>query len=321
MGTTFRIVGYARSDDAVREGRRAAFDRIAAIDAALSDYRRDSEVMRLCHAAGADPLPVSKDFVSVWRVANRISTASDGAFDVTAGPLTRVWRRARRQSEPPDRNALERARTLTNVRGLEVHVEADGTGTARLARPGMCLDFGGIAKGYAATEALAALRTHGIESALVAAGGDIALGAPPPDASGWTVAIAPLDRHPAPGGPLVLSHAGVSTSGDAEQWLDAGGVRYSHIIDPRTGRPLTGHRSVTVIARDATWSDALATAVSVTGREGFAMAAEIGSAATLMGVEGPDGRVEWSHSENWDRVAGRDRRTGARHDARSSSIH
>jgi thiamine biosynthesis lipoprotein len=321
MGTTFRMVFYARSDDAAREGRRGAFDRIAAIDAALSDYRRDSEVMRLCHAAGGDPLPVSKDFVSVWRVASRINAASDGAFDVTAGPLTRVWRRARRQSEWPDTRELETARALTGARELDVHVEADGTGTARLARAGMCLDFGGIAKGYAATEALASLQAYGIESALVAAAGDIALGAPPPDADGWTVAIAPLDKHPAPGGPLVLSHAGVSTSGDAEQWLDVDGVRYSHIIDPRTGRPLTGRRSVTVIARDATWSDALATAVSVVGRDGFAMAAGIGSAATLMGIEGPDGRVEWSHSENWDRMAGRARRTTARHDARSTGIH
>jgi thiamine biosynthesis lipoprotein len=314
-------VVYAPSDAAAREGRRAAFDRIAAIDAALSDYRRASEVMRVCRGAGGDPLPVSRDFVSVWRVASRLKAASDGAFDVSAGPLTRVWRRARRQSAWPDTSELETARALTGARGLEVHVQPDGTGTARLARPGMCLDFGGIAKGYAADEALAALRARGMESALVAAGGDIALGAPPPGAEGWTVAIAPLDEHPAPEGPLILAHAGVSTSGDAELWLDAGGVRYSHIIDPRTGRPLTGHRSVTVIARDATWSDALATAVSVVGRSGFAMAARIGSAAALMGIEGPDGRVEWSHSENWDRVAGRDSRTAAGHDARSTGIH
>jgi thiamine biosynthesis lipoprotein len=131
----------------------------------------------------------------------------------------------------------------------------------------MQLDLGGIAKGFAADEAAAVLSKRGIRSALVAAGGDIAATDAPPDHAGWRVAVASLDDAGTPAGYVTLANAAVSTSGDAEQVLVAGGVRYSHIFDPRTGRALTGHRSVTVVARNAMTSDALATAVSVLGAE------------------------------------------------------
>ncbi len=131
----------------------------------------------------------------------------------------------------------------------------------------MQLDAGGIAKGFAADRALRVLVALGVPRAIVAAGGDIAIGDPPPDRSGWEIALAGLDNAPAPGSPLSLSHAGVSTSGDAEQWVEIGGVRYSHILDPRTGQPITGRSSVTVVAGNATTSDMLATAVDVLGPE------------------------------------------------------
>lgn len=304
MGTTFRLVFYAHSAAAAREAGRAAFSRIAEIDRSLSDYRHDSDVMQLCRAAGGESRPVSRDFVAVWRIASRLAAASGGAFDVTAGPLTRLWRRARRLSERPSESAIHAARALTDPNGLDVHVEADGSGTARLARAGMCLDFGGIAKGYAADAALAVLRAREIDAALVAAGGDLAIGDAPPGTDGWQVTIAPLGDAKPPVASLTLTRAGVSTSGDAEQWVELDGVRYSHILDPRTGMPLTGRRSVTVIARDATWSDALATAISVLGRDGFEVAARLGSAATLMGIEQAGGHVEWSTSDNWGRLSG-----------------
>ena len=129
----------------------------------------------------------------------------------------------------------------------------------------MRLDFGGIAKGYAADRSLDALRDMGIRRALVVAGGDVAAGEPPPGERGWRVEIAPFDtaETPARAETLTLATAAVSTSGDAEQWVEIGGVRYSHILDPRTGRPLTGRRQATVVARDATTSDMLATALCV----------------------------------------------------------
>jgi thiamine biosynthesis lipoprotein len=132
----------------------------------------------------------------------------------------------------------------------------------------MLLDLGGIAKGYAADEAMQVLKQHGIRSALVAAGGDIVVSEPPPGSTGWTIGVAPLDSPEKPPTQLLLlRNAAVSTSGDAEQYVEINGKRYSHIVDPKTGVGLTGHSSVTIVAPNGTSSDSLATAVSVLGPE------------------------------------------------------
>jgi thiamine biosynthesis lipoprotein len=155
----------------------------------------------------------------------------------------------------------------------------------------MLLDLGGIAKGYAAEELLAVLRRYGITRALVAASGDIAVGDAPPDAAGWKVGVTSLEN---PDGPparyLLLTHAGVSTAGDAQQHVEIEGKRYSHIIDPRTGRALVGRSSVTVVAHDATTSDGLDTAVDVMGPEkGLALVEATDDAAALFTREGKGG--------------------------------
>ena len=126
----------------------------------------------------------------------------------------------------------------------------------------MRLDLGGIAKGYAADEALKALRAHGLDRALVTLGGEVVAGSPPPGREGWTVAVATPGAHEAP---LSLHDGAASTSGDAEQWVEIGGHRYSHVFDPRTGLALEGRRSATVVARAGILADALATALSVLG--------------------------------------------------------
>jgi thiamine biosynthesis lipoprotein len=136
---------------------------------------------------------------------------------------------------------------------------------------------------------------------MVVAGGDIATGDAPPGTAGWQVTIAPLDAGGAPA-PLVLRNAGVSTSGDAEQWVEIGGTRYSHILDPRTGWPLTTRMSVTVIAPDATTSDMLATTVAVLGREGLALAESYGASASMT-LERRDGEREHVTSAHWDERA------------------
>ena len=213
------------------------------------------------------------------------------------GPLTRLWRRARRQVELPSREDLEAARKVTGYRLLSLDPVAR---TVTVSREGMQLDAGGIAKGFAADAALAGLRDAGLRRALVAAGGDLAIGDAPPGRAGWQIDLAGLDEaKTAPGSPLVLSNCGISTSGDAEQWVEIAGVRYSHILDPRTGVGLTGHTSATVVAADATTSDMLATAVEVLGPErGVALVDHWKGAATLVGVRGAGGD-KWSRSARW----------------------
>jgi thiamine biosynthesis lipoprotein len=265
MGTTFRVVLYAESQASAESAARQALDRVAELDARLSDYRADSELSRLTAEAVGRPVPVSADLLHLLERAQDLARDTDGAFDVTVGPLSHLWRRARRQVALPADSELAAARSVTGYRLL--HVDT-ARGTVVVDRPGMRLDPGGIAKGFAADAALAVLAHLDVPRALVAAGGDLSIGAPPPEAGGWDVVLAGLEPdRPAPGSPLLLAHCGVSTSGDAEQWVEIGGVRYSHIVDPRTGLGLTGHASVTVIAPDATTSDMLATAVSVLGPE------------------------------------------------------
>ena len=261
MGTRVRIVLYADSEGRAREAAAKAFERIDALERIMTDYDPSSELMRLSHDAGEAPRAVSQDLFAVLERAMEYSRLSGGAFDVTVGPLVELWRKARRSGRLPAPEALEAARARVGFRNLALDRTAR---TVDFAMAGMKLDLGGIGKGFAADQALAVLRSEGVSAALVAAGGDISLGEPPPSQPGWRIAIANPGLAAAAAPPdLVLSHCGVSTSGDAEQFVEIGGARYSHVVDPRTGLGVRDSASVTLIAPDATGSDALATALSV----------------------------------------------------------
>lgn len=297
MGTQFRIVLYAADQAQARQAADAAFARISELDAKLSDYREDSELMRLCRQAGGEPVLVSDDLFSVLTAAQEMAQRSRGAFDVTIGPLSRLWRRSRRQKELPSPQRLEQARSLVGHEKLILDAEKQ---TVRLTQPGMLLDLGGIAKGFAADEAQKVLRNHGIRSALVAAGGDLVVSDAPPDAPAWRIGIAPLDD---PNRPptrfLWLNNAAVSTSGDAEQFVEINGVRYSHILDPKTGLGLIGRQSVTVIAPNGTLSDSLATAISVLKpTEGLKLVEATEGAAALIVLRESTGDHEY-RSSRW----------------------
>lgn len=249
MGTLVRIQVYASSGEQARAAFAAGFARIAALDDVLSDYKPDSELNRL-------PKPVSADLFRVLEAAQRLAEETDGAFDVTIGPLTRLWRDARRAGRVPDPAVIAEVRRHIGYRKLRLD---PATRTVTLDDPAMRLDVGAIGKGYAADEALAAVAAAGCPSALVAASGDLAIGDGPPGRAGWRV--------DAGGTVLDLANAAVSTSGDAEQHLDAQGVRYSHILNPSTGVGLTQSPLMTVIARRGIEADSLATAASVLGPE------------------------------------------------------
>src|SRR5262249_22118032 len=216
------------------------------------DYQPASEVMRLCAVAGGPPVRVSSDLFSVLQCAKQVSERSLGAFDISIGPLTHLWRRSARTGSLPDQKQIDSARSLIDYKAIDLDDEHQ---TVRLAKKGMLLDLGGIGKGYAADEALAVLRRHGIHRALVAAGGDIAIGSPPPGKAGWRIGMADLSGTNS--GRLELHDSAVSTSADSEQYLDIGGKRRSHVIDPHFGFGLTERRSVTVVASRGVWADSL----------------------------------------------------------------
>lgn len=262
MGTTFRIVLYAPDEAAAEAAGKAAFARVRRLEAVMSDYDPNSEVMKLCAANDADPgkpLPVSDDLARVLGAALEVSKETDGAFDITVGPLSRLWRGTRKSKTLPAPEALAAAKAKVGYEKVEFDPKAK---TVRLTVPGIRLDFGGIGKGFAADEALAVLKTHGVARALVAASGDVTAGDPPPGADGWAVDVAPIGEG-RPARRLRLANASVSTSGDLFQHVEIAGVRYSHVLDPKTGLGLTGRRSATVVAKTGTLADALTKAASV----------------------------------------------------------
>ena len=290
MGSEFKVVLYTTDESVARRASRAAFERIAVLDATLSDYQPESELMRLCDQAGGPPVAVSADLFDVLDQSRVMYDRSGGAFDVTVGPVVRLWRRARRDRKMPAPELLAKARALVGADQMLLDRKAR---TVALKTPGMKLDVGGIAKGYACGEAIAVLAQSGITSALVAGSGDIVVSGPPPDAAGWTIGIGPLE---APNSPprrfLQVKDAAVSTSGDAERFVEIGGKRYSHIVDPQTGLGVVDRSSVTVVARDGATADSLDTAVYVLGPErGLALVEATPGAAALI-VRANEGKTE-----------------------------
>ena len=281
MGSEFKIVLYTTREAEARRASDSAFARIAALDKALSDYDTESELMRLCDRAGGPPVAVSADLFTCLERAQAMSASSGGAFDATIGPVGRLWRRARRNRVLPDPETLAKARSLVGYRAVELDAKAR---TVRLAKVGVKLDLGGIAKGFACDEAMAALKRQGITSALVAGAGDIVCSAPPPGESGWRVGVAAPDGDPAqPSRFVSVRDASVSTSGDAERFVVIDGTRYGHIVDPATGVGITLRASVTIVAKDGATADSLATAAFVLGPErGLRLIEDLGASGLFV---------------------------------------
>lgn len=284
MGVKVRLVVYARDEPAATRACRAAFARFAELEQILSDYRPDSELMRLCARAGGEPVRVSRDLYTVLSHAMALARRSEGAFDPTVGPVVALWRTARKAGRLPPDDALRQARALVGWRHLRLEAAPR---TARLALPGMRLDLGGIAKGFAADAALAALKQHGVSRALIEAGGDIVVGDAPPGQEGWRIEVPGIGPDGA-ARTLVVANQAVSTSGDTEQFVEIDGRRYSHVVDPRTGLGLTTRVAATVVARRGLLADGLSTTACVLGPEkGPALVASYPGAVVYLRVAGP----------------------------------
>lgn len=265
MGVDFKLKLYARDKSSANAAAKAAFGRIERLNAIFSDYDENSELRKLCRdARPGKPIRASRELFNILQKSGALSKQTNGAFDVTVGHLTRMWRRVRRRKKFPKAADLKFARSKTGYRFIKLDAKAR---TVELLKPEMRLDLGGIAKGYAGDEALAVLKKHGITRAMVDASGDIVVGDPPPGKSGWVIAVALLSRKRATKDArlLTLKNCAVATSGDAYQYVRIDGKRYSHIVDPKTGLGLTQRSSVTVIAKTGTAADSLASAVSVLG--------------------------------------------------------
>lgn len=268
MGTQFTIRSWAEEgqESELKAAVHTAFARIAAIDRALSDYLPDSEINALAKAPIDQPIPVGEDLFRVFSAAIQLSQETDGAFDITAGPLIRLWRLSRKNKALPTPERIKSAKARTGYHLLVLDPE---TRTILKRSEGMLFDGGGIAKGYSSDAALQILREAGFPRSLVAASGDIAVGDPPPHQKGWRVGIETIDiGHDAKDlQTVLLVNQAISTSGDSRQYFEHDGIRYSHIISTKTGLGLTERIGASVIAPNATTSDSYATAVVLLGKE------------------------------------------------------
>ena len=299
MGTKFRIVLYAPNAKQADRAAAVAFQRVDTLDDILSDYDPSSEISRLSNTAGtAEWISVGDDLWSVLLRSAHLADLTDGAFDVTVGPLTRLWRWSNRRGVLPDEERIAHARAAVGHRLIQFDRSSH---RVRLGAPGMRLDVGAIGKGFAADEALAVLTRLGISRALIDAGGDVVASDAPPGTPGWRVEIPTVDNDSVGSETVWLSDGAVATSGDKYRSVEVDGVRYSHIIDPATGLGLTERRIATVFAPTAAVADALASAVSVLGpARGIALVESwIHVSVRVLHADGPLWR-QWQSSE--DRV-------------------
>ena len=259
MACRFEILLPATATTDVAAARQA-LDHADRLEQAWSVFRDDSDLSQINREAGDGPCPLDDELSALLRRCDRLSAATDGAFDITATPLSRCWRLLQREGRMPSPDAIAEARARTGRHLVEIRDRRGRPSTVRFTRPGVELNLGAIGKGYAVGCVAAHLRQTGVAHALVSAGDSSveAVGAPP---GGWPIALRGHDA----GARLWLRHGALATSGAGEQGFEHNGVRLGHVLDPRTGWPARGVSRVTVAAADAADADALATAFFVGG--------------------------------------------------------
>ncbi|HZS98069.1 MAG TPA: FAD:protein FMN transferase [Terriglobales bacterium] len=246
MGTTFTIVLYGSDRASMDQAIDAAFEETHRLDALLSNYRPESEWSRVNREAAARPVAVSPELFRLLSECIDYSRATEGTFDLTVGPLMRVWGFFGGDRHVPSPDEIRGALEVVGYRHLRLNAQKR---TVRFDRPGVEIDPGGVGKGYAVDRMVEILRTRGFRNALVAASGSsiFGLGNPPDEPRGWPISIADPWDHRKNAGQVFLKDLSLSTSGSYEKSFRVGGRRYSHIMDPRRGVPADRTVQVTVI--------------------------------------------------------------------------
>lgn len=283
MGTIFDITAVGNNEKVLEDTAKKAFDEIRRIDALMSRYKEGSEVSLVNKNAGISYVKVGNEIIEVLKEAKRISELSEGAFDVTIGPLTNLWGFDEEKRVVPPREKIEELRKLVNYRKLRIDEAAS---TAYLEDKGMMVDLGGIAKGYAVSRAVKIFEDAGIKDVIINAGGNLNLkggknGRP------WRIGIQDPRNEGKLIGRLEITDISIATSGDYQRYFIKDGVRYHHILDPKTGFPAKGPISATVVGWSITSMDGFSTAVFVLGAEkGAVFMKNIGAEGVIVTEDG-----------------------------------
>lgn len=261
MGTIVEITVVHRSEEIARSAISAGFAELQRIDELTSSFKPKSVISRLNKEGASAKVPVGEEVFEIIEEALEISRASKGAFDVTIWPISSLWEFDRGGKLP---DAKQYLKNLASVGYANLELDASKRQVG-FRLPGMALDLGGIAKGWAIDRAMERIIAGGIGSAIVDAGGDLRVVGTRPGKDFWRIGV----QHPRDSGALIftfnLKDTAIVTSGDYERYFIMDGIRYHHIIDPATGQPARGCRSVTVLAPTAAEADACATAAFVLG--------------------------------------------------------
>jgi len=288
MGTVIEITLIGDDEGAANKAVLQAFQEIKRIETLMSPRLDSSDVTRINRSAGEGWVKVSSETMEVIKKAQEISELSEGSFDMTVGPLTQLWRRAREKEIPPSTKDVKEKLDLVNFRDVSIHHE----GKVFLKKKGMAVDLGGIAKGYAVDRAFELLRSLGYKNLIVNAGGDLRVGGTKNDRS-WSIGIQDPRISQKIMAKLLVSDTAVATSGDYEKFFIHQDKRYHHIFNPRDGFPTEGSQSVTVVCKDGITADALATAVFVLGPEkGYSLCQRLEGVECL--IVDKEGKIKFS---------------------------
>jgi thiamine biosynthesis lipoprotein len=263
MGNRFELSVVGSDETWANATIEAGIGEIKRIETLLTTFSDDSETNQANKYAGIKPVTVSRETISLIRRSIRISDLTQGAFDITYGSIDkRLWNFDQQMRELPDKETAKKMVRLINYKNI---VLDDEKSTVFLKEKGMLIGFGGIGKGYAAERAKQVMKLHGAESGIVNASGDLTTWGLQPDGKQWTIAIADPNNAHLAFSYLEISNMAVATSGNYEKFVTINGKKYSHTIDPRTGLPVTGIKSVTIITTNAEIADAMATPVTIMG--------------------------------------------------------
>lgn len=265
MGNRFEITVEAKTATETDFFLKKAVEEISRIEALLSTYQETSETNLINKNAGLKPVKVSDEVFSLIKRSKKISEITDGTFDITYGSIDqRFWNFDTEMTELPDKVLAQKSIALIDYRNIILNTEEK---TVFLKNKGMRIGFGGIGKGYAAEKTKNLLKNFGVKAGIINASGDLSCWGIPENGKPWTIGIAHPDFAELPFSTLEVTDLSVATSGNYEKYVMINGKRYSHTINPKTGFPVHGIKSVTVISPNAEISDALATPITILGTE------------------------------------------------------
>jgi thiamine biosynthesis lipoprotein len=263
MGNRFELTVISDDEGRAMDCIDAGVAEIRRIEKLLTTFSEDSETSLINRHAGLAPVVVSRETFGLIERSVRLSRLTQGAFDITYGSIDRrLWNFDVTMTSLPDKLTAKKMIRLINYRNILLDDEGC---TVMLKEKGMRIGFGGIGKGYAAEQAKKVMRTMGVDSGIVNASGDLAVWGDQPDGSPWTIGIVDPNARGQVFSWLNVTNMAVATSGNYEKYILVDGKRYSHTINPRTGLPVTGIKSVTIICPNAEFADAIATPVMIMG--------------------------------------------------------